>query len=320
MTSNNSTTFPSSNKEQSDSFDDPNLKPIYIYLSFTTSIVFAVSSFVAVAGNFLTVVAIWRKEALRTPSFALLGGLALTDFCTGLITKPLYVAYKLTNLMVNKKYTIWLCVNPVVQFFALYFGWLTLLIMTLMSIERWLYMARSSLLTVHRVIVVLGLLVLLPIPISVTPLLSHSRENECVPNVAEIVMECISLLCCVAISVAYFKVFKIIRSHQNQVQANHSSQNFGQPAIDVLKYKKSVFTILYILALYYCCFLPVTSLYLLSSVVKFNSKIRFAASEMSVALFLISSSLNPFLYFWRIGDLRNEVKRLIRTKILCKKN
>lgn len=181
-------------------------------------------------------------------------------------------------------------------------------------------MARSSLLTVHRVIFILGLLMLLPIPISVTPLLRHSRQNECVPDVAEIVIECISLLCCVAITIAYFKVFKIIRSHQNQVQANNPLQNFGQSAIDLLKYKKSVFTILYILALYYCCFLPATSLYLLDSLVNFNSGIRFVTSEISVALFLISSSLNPFLYFWRIGDLRNEVKRLIRTKILCKNN
>ena len=54
-----------------------------------------------------------------------------------------------------------------------------------------------------------------------------------------------------------FKVLQIIRSQQLQVKAlNASSQNFGQPAINLANYKKSVLTILYALTLFSFCYLP----------------------------------------------------------------
>ncbi len=40
------------------------------------------------------------------------------------------------------------------------------------------------------------------------------------------------LTCYLITSFAYFKVYRIIRHHQQQVQASETSQNFGQPAID----------------------------------------------------------------------------------------
>ena len=64
------------------------------------------------------------------------------------------------------------------------------------------------------------------------------------------------LFCIIPTSTTYLKIFKIIRCHQQQVQANESSQNFGQPAIDILKYRKSVFSILYILGVSYLTYLP----------------------------------------------------------------
>jgi len=64
-------------------------------------------------------------------------------------------------------------------------------------------------------------------------------------------------LCIIVTALAYFKVFQIIRHHYNQVQANSN-------AIDMQKFKKSVFTILYILAIFVlsyvpfvCCFLVI---------------------------------------------------------------
>ena len=57
-------------------------------------------------------------------------------------------------------------------------------------------------------------------------------------------------LCFLITGFSYFKVFRIIRHHQSQIQTNRN-------VIDIEKYKKSVFTILYILAGYfYCVTLP----------------------------------------------------------------
>lgn len=48
---------------------------------------------------------------------------------------------------------------------------------------------------------------------------------------------------------SYYKVYRVIRHHQIGVQAN-------QNAIDILKYRKSIFTILYILALFVLSYVP----------------------------------------------------------------
>lgn len=64
-------------------------------VTISTSVVLAVLSPVAVGGNILIMVVIWRNQTLRTPSYILLSGLAFTDFCTGLITPPLFVASRL---------------------------------------------------------------------------------------------------------------------------------------------------------------------------------------------------------------------------------
>ena len=67
----------------------------YVTIAWSASIavaIVAILSPVAAAGNALVLAAIWRNQSLRTPSYVLLAGLAFTDFCTGLITQPVYVA------------------------------------------------------------------------------------------------------------------------------------------------------------------------------------------------------------------------------------
>ena len=86
---------------------------------------------VAVVGNGLVFAAIWRNPALRTPSYILLAGLAITDFCTGLITQPLYITNELTNLLEpSKDYSMTLAIG--ILCFE-YFSNLTILTITVMS-------------------------------------------------------------------------------------------------------------------------------------------------------------------------------------------
>ena len=66
--------------------------------ALSISVVIAVLSPVAMAGNALVLAAIWRTASLRTPSYIILCGLAFTDFCTGLVTQPFFVAFQLICL------------------------------------------------------------------------------------------------------------------------------------------------------------------------------------------------------------------------------
>lgn len=116
-------------------------------------------------------------------------------------------------------------------------------------------------------------------------------------------------------TLAYFRVFRIIRHHQQQV---HSSANTdGQSVIHFEKYKRSVHSILWIVALFVLSYSP----YLLSTVLVKALNVSYETSlivlHLGTTSMLMSSTLNPFLYVWRLRDVRQEAKKVIR-KILGK--
>ena len=98
---------------------------------------------VAVVGNAVVLAAIWKRSFQRTTFHTLLTVLALTDFCTGiasaLISVPnlLYSEWNNTTSLIGLLCTTYLVSE-------------TVLVITLMSVERWLHMTRRSLLTLRR--------------------------------------------------------------------------------------------------------------------------------------------------------------------------
>ena len=312
--SNNTTRFSSDNSSISCSLNNSKREcDACNHAIFASYIIIIILSPVAVVGNALILAAIWKKTFQRTPFHILLSGLAFTDLCTGSIAQPFVAASPLLS-----------CVNPRVLVArpvlistikmigtvnSVYFVAVTLLIITLMSIERWLHMSRRSLVTSRRSCFTFGVLLLIPIPLVLFKTLAIEKKASI--HKEDIAVAVFMLFCYLTTSVAYFKVFRIIRQHQQQVQGNQSSQNYGQPAINLAKYKKSVVSMLYILTVFSFCFLP----FIVSTAVYFFNEggipeVRVALNVSIAALFL-SSSVNPVLYLLRMNDLRNGVKQLL---------
>ena len=109
---------------------------------FASYIVIIILSPVAVMGNALILASIWKKTFQRTPFHILLSGLAICDFCTGLIAQPLIAAPNLLYLSRPRLLTrrIFKTVSTIGFVSGVYFGTTSLLIITLLSIERWLHM------------------------------------------------------------------------------------------------------------------------------------------------------------------------------------
>ncbi len=114
---------------------------------------------VTVVTNALVLAEIWRNVSLRTTSYILLAGLAFTDFCTGLISQPFWIArnaMELENPQFSSRHeakmsTFYVITKAISDRCIAYSYQTTVLLITLMSIERWLLMSRRSLLTVRRV-------------------------------------------------------------------------------------------------------------------------------------------------------------------------
>ena len=294
---------------------------VFYAVTLSSSLIIAISSPVAVVGNALVLAAIWRNPSLRTPSYILLAGLAFTDLCTGLITQPFYVAQALINLIDPDMKSIengkmFILFKVLAYACVTLFTNMTLLIITFMSIERWLHMTRRSLITVRRACFIAVFIFFFTIPIVVNRAIYMYNIKEAPRRfISDVFSISIVLFCLTVTSAAYFKVFRIIRRHQQQIHANGLSQNVAQPAINFEKYKKSVFSILYILAVFYVGFIPVIiflGLHLMSK----NQALTLLLLHVLMVFVFLSSSLNPLLYLWRMKDIRNEVKQLVK-RILC---
>ena len=254
---------------------------------------------VAVVGNALVLTAIWRRSFQRTSFHILLSVLAFTDLLTGVASPHMSIPY-----LLNHKFGV---VSMPGILISTYLLCLTILVITLMSVERWLHMTHRSLLTSRRGYLTAVISLLVPIPLVTLQALNFiTGKMELETNAA---MGAYALSCYLATSVAYFKVFRIIRQQQQQIHENQSRQNFGQPAINLAKYKKSIFSILYILALFSLCILPfIVSLFLLVPLGK--DERSWGPYHVSLVFLFLTSCLNPGLYIWRMKDVRVGVKKL----------
>ena len=303
----NTSTSPSS----VDDFSDRNLDSPGNELTFSAAVVIALLSAPAVVGNALILATIWRRTFLRISFHSLLSGLAVTDFLTGLISQPLYALFHLIHrknaaaIQVNSEVVN--VIGKIAGFSAYLFVNITVDTMTVMSVQRLLHMSRRSLTTSHHRYYAAIVILLFPIPSLVV--YSLALKEPAFWNTLFRGTIAKFSFCYVTISFAYFKVYQIIRRHQLQIQANGTSQNFGQSAIDLEKYKKSVATLLYIFLLFSMCFLP----FAISSAVALKTTAQVSKSVISLSLVLVflSSSLNPGLYIWRMRDIRRGLKQLL---------
>lgn len=275
----------------------------------------ALFSIVAVTGNVLILASIWRNPSFRTPTYIFLAGLAATDFATGLITQPLYAAYALARYNDNKNMYCTLVTTLVVV--SRYFANVTGATITVMAVERWLHMSRRSLITVRRAYFIYGAILFVPTPYIVARLwfisVKSTRElwDPLLIGIA-------GTGCFVTTSIAYFKVFQFLRRQKRQIEAHQSNQTVGHPAINLEKYTKSVYTVVYILGIFLICYVPnVICIVVVPAILKTVTWSSAIAYHISLTLIYMLSALNPLLYCWRIKEIRDEVKQLIK-KIHCK--
>ena len=279
-------------------------------VTLSATVITAILSPVAVAGNALIITAIWKNPSLKTPTYVLLRFLAFTYFCNGLVIQPFFVASELICWEKPQNSP------PLVHKFALvttygcgtYTTFLTVSLLTLIAIERWLHMARQPLLTVRRIHFIMVAVSLLLIPFTVF----HFWRifNDKYRHATAMTFFFIFLFCTISTTIAYFKVFQIIRSHKRQIRANKPAHNFCHQGIDLKKYKKSVFSMLYILGVFYIAFLP--ALLFLGLSIWLEGSQLVLVSVLSASFWFLSSSVSPVIYLWRMTDIRNAVKQLLK--------
>ena len=119
---------------------------------------------------------------------------------------------------------------------------------------------------------------------------------------------------------SYAKIFKTLRYRQVQVHGNTQQgqrPNGGGNQLNIARYKKTVYSIAWVQLALLICYFPFSLMGFLWLLGKLPSTAITILWESFVALLYLNSSLNPALYCWRIRDVRQEVKNMIRKIFRC---
>ena len=112
------------------------------------------------------------------------------------------------------------------------------------------------------------------------------------------------------------KDFRALSHHQAQIQ-DHARQQPMQPkALNMARYRKAVYSALWVQLALVVCYVPKFTV----EIVIFLSATRFSnfflIYGMANVLVFFNSTLNPFLYCWKISEVRRAVKQAI-TQAIC---
>ena len=123
---------------------------------------------------------------------------------------------------------------------------------------------------------------------------------------------------CLLISIAsYAKIFLALRRHQAQIQ-DHVQQQPSQPnALNMARYRKAVYSALWVQLVLLACYVPVILVGIVMAHIKGNSSHLVVALGIASTLVYFNSTLNPFLYCWKISEVRRAVKKTIRQALCC---
>ena len=121
---------------------------------------------------------------------------------------------------------------------------------------------------------------------------------------------------CLVISFAsYTKIFCTLRYHQAQVgdQQRTSQTN----ALNMARFRKAVYSALWVQLALVVCYAPMYTVTIVIAYTKKYSLLLVVTWKVAVILLYFNSTLNPFLYCYKISEVRQVVKLTIRQALCC---
>ncbi|XP_067033626.1 melanocyte-stimulating hormone receptor-like [Acropora muricata] len=259
-------------------------------------------------GNILVLIALYKVSCIHPPTKLLLRCLAVTDLCVGLVVQPIFIAslLEIPSEVWNDLYRT-----------ATYLSWIlsgvSILTTAAISVDRLLALLLglrySHTVTLRRVRVAIVCFLLTTIS---NGLIYSLYSPDIGSNVGFVVV-----LFSLFISVfSYTKVILRLRQHQAQIQqyAGHEQANGREIPLNIELYKKMVYSIAWVQLAMVVCYFPAILIMTMMMTEWRDCNFFFRITARTIILF--NSSLNPFLYCWKISEVRQEVKNTMK-EILC---
>ena len=271
------------------------------------NIIFSITSSL---GNILILIALPKVTSLHPPTKLLFQCLAITDLAVGLTSQPLFATVLLIDYNINwSSVTVILC-----NYLSIIFCGVSMNISTALSVDRLLAVLLGlryrHVVTLKRVrIVVAGCWLTALVLALVTFLLRGKTLMRMVVILIMLSLMSISLF-------SYTKIVLKLRQHQTSVQENvhQGMANAGGVPKNLEQYKRTVISIALVQIALVACYVPFFIILILVQLNGIPNKVFFLLSSTFVYL---NSSLNPFLYCWRIKEVRQAVLGKIKRFCSC---
>ena len=271
---------------------------VYIVLSITASL-----------GNILILIALRKVTSVLPPTKLLFQCLAISDLGVGLISQPLMATLMLLADNIDIK-ILRICYQ-LYSSLSITLCAVSVFASTALSVDRllalFLGLRYRHVVTLKRIRAVLacGCLALLLI---MWVWYFHAKT-------ARITMPIFWTLCLIISLFSYTKIVLRLRQHQSSrrdnVQQGQANTGSRMP-LNLERYKRTVVSIGLVQLALVICYFP----FLIFRIVTHVKDIHYGLYSLwyfhTSTLVFLNSSLNPFLYCWRIKEIRQAVKDTIR--------
>ena len=284
-----------------------------VHHSRSSILAFCVSHFtfslVATLGNLLVIRALIKASTIPANVRKMFISLAFSDLAVGLLPQLMdAIIYAVVWKMASRGENLaFLCptVLSVLSYFVYSLIAASFLNVTVIAGDRLLavslHLRYQELVTARRLTTVL---VSVWIISCVFPILYILFPKE-----IEMVTAIISLIGYALTTVAYVRIYKVVKYHQNQIYSQNQLQN--AQTREAHRQRKSAYNSLFVSVVFLACyfpFFPCTILYETNT-----SEISFLVAQVaSVFLICLNSSLNPIVYCWRYREIREIVKSTVK--------
>ena len=265
-------------------------------------------------GNILILIALHKETTLHAPSKLFLRSLAITDLLVGVISEPLTITYWMSA--VRKRQDD--CYNALfTSFIASYLlCGMSLLTLTAISVDRLLALTLGlryrQVVTVKKACACVIMFWIVSIIFSAM----YAQNVRITIWYSHIVIP-VSFFTSVS---SYTKIFWELHRHERQVRGNiiqrEQSSNSSSAPLNISQYRKGVSCVIWLQVAVAVCYLPhgiITALWTYSG----QSSAIIVLRQSTLTLVYFNSTLNPLLYCWKISEVRQLVKELLRRSFCC---
>ena len=271
-----------------------------------------VFSVVAVLGNLLVIHALWKSSSIPATVKKLFLSLALSDLAVGML--PQLMLGIVMAVMLSKKSNgdsnfASFCPGIVTTCYFFAFSLCSASFFTIAAIAVDRLLAISLHLRYHELVTskrINMVLIMLWLTSGVTASISILFP------VANKIIATFQVILLLLTTVAYIRIYKVVRYHRIQIQSQLQLQNFEVE--DLHRQKKSAWNALIVYVTFLFCYLPfyVSVLFVLINTEGMSPLI---ANYATLLVIFLNSSLNPLVYCWRYREIRNIVRSSLKKVI-----